>query len=105
MNKGYHYQAQNCQGCPLRWGFHKAKGKRIIEVNHNLERLKQKARDLLLSCEGIEHRKRRPADVEATFGNIKQNKEFRRFSLRGKSKVEIETGLIALAHNSSKIGA
>jgi len=89
----------------LRWGCHKAKGERIIEVNHNLERHKQKARDLLLSTEGIEHRKRRPADVEATFGNIKQNKGFRRFSLRSKIKVEIETGLIALAHNLSKIRA
>ena len=99
------YQAQNCQDCPLRWGCHKAKGERIIEVNHNLERHKQKARDLLLSPEGIEHRKQRPADVEATFGNIKQNKGFRRFMLRGKEKVEIETGLIALAHNLSKTGA
>jgi len=57
-----------------------------------------------LSPEGIKHRKQRPADVEATFGNIKQNKGFRRFMLRGKHKVEIETGLIALAHNLSKIG-
>jgi transposase len=100
-----YYQAQNCQGCPLRWGCHNAKGERIIEVNHNLEHHKQKARDLLLSAEGIEHRKRRPADVEATFGNIKQNKGFRRFMLRGKQKVEIEAGLIALAHNLSKIRA
>lgn len=100
-----YYQAQNCQGCPLRWGCHKAKGERIIEVNHNLERHKQKTRDLLLSPQGIKHRKQRPADVEATFGNIKQNKGFRRFMLRGKAKVEIETGLIALAHNLSKIRA
>jgi transposase len=100
-----YYKAQNCQGCPLRWGCHKAKGERIIEVNHNLERYKQKARELLLSPEGVEHRKQRPADVEATFGNIKQNKGFRRFMLRGKHKVEIETGLIAIAHNLSKIRA
>ncbi len=74
-------------------------------MNHKLERHKQKARDMLLSPQGIEHRKRRPADVEATFGNIKQNKGFRRFMLRGKCKIEIETGLIALAHNLSKIRA
>jgi transposase len=100
-----YYKAQNCQGCPLRWGCHKAKGERVIEVNHNLERYKQKARELLLSPEGVEHRKQRPADVEPTFGNIKQNKGFRRFMLRGKKKVEIETGLIAIAHNLSKIRA
>ena len=46
-------------------------------VNYNLERHKQNARDLLLSTEGIEHRERRPADVETTVGNIKQNKGFR----------------------------
>lgn len=100
-----YYQAQNCQGCPLRWGCHKAKGERIIEVNHNLERQKQIARNRLLSPEGIEHRKRRPAEIEAAFGNIKQNKGFRRFLLRGRRKVEIETGLIALAHNLAKIRA
>jgi len=100
-----YYQAQNCHGCPLRWGCHKAKGDRIIEVNHNLERQKQTARNRLLSPEGIEHRKRRPAEIEAAFGNIKQNKGFRRFLLRGRRKVEIETGLIALAHNLAKIRA
>jgi len=97
-----YYQAQNCQGGPLCWGCHKAEGERIIEVNHNLERQKQAARDKLLSPEGVEHRKRRPAEDEAAFGNIKQNKGFRRFLLGSRRKVEIETGLIALAHNLSK---
>jgi len=44
------YQAKNCQGCSLRRGCHKAKSERITEVNHNLERYKQKARDMLLSA-------------------------------------------------------
>ena len=100
-----YYKAINCKGCPLRWGCHKAKGERVIEVNHNLERLKQKARNNLLSEEGIKHRGQRYADVEATFGIIKQNKGYKRFMLRGKQKVEIETGLIAIAHNLSKVSA
>ena len=99
------YQAQNCNGCPLRGGCHKAKGNRIIEVNHKLERHKQKARNKLLSEEGVKRRGKRCADVEATFGIIKNNKGFNRFMLRSKPKVEIETGLIALAHNLSKISA
>lgn len=99
------YKAQNCNGCPLRWGCHKAKGERIIEINHNLERHKQNARNKLLSEEGVKRRGQRCADVEATFGIIKHNKGFRRVMLRGKRKVEIETGLIALAHNLSKISA
>jgi len=96
------YQAKNCQGCPLRGVCHKAKGNRIIEVNHNLNKHKQSAREKLTSEEGIVHRKQRAADVEAVFGNIKQNKSFRRFTLRGKEKVTTEFGLIAIAHNLMK---
>lgn len=100
-----YYQAQRCYGCPLRGVCHKAKGNRIIEVNHRLNHLKEKARQRLLSEKGIKHRKKRPADVEPVFANIKHNKNFKRFMLRGKLKVEIETGLIALAHNLRKMAA
>jgi transposase len=46
---------------------------------------------------------RRREDVEPTFGNIKRNLNFRRFLLRGKTKCELEFGLVALAHNLKKI--
>jgi len=96
------YQAVNCDGCPLRGQCHKAKGNRKIEVNHNLDRLRQKARTLLTSEKGVNKRKKRVVDTEPVFANIKQNKHFRRFMLRGMQKVEIEWGLIALAHNLRK---
>src|SRR5438552_7358236 len=96
------YQAKNCEGCSLRRVCHKARGSRIIEVNHNLNKHKQKAREKLISEEGIAHRKQRATDVEAVFGNIKQNKGFRRFMLRGKEKVTTEFGWIAIAHNLKK---
>src|SRR5919205_312204 len=96
------YQAKNCEGCPLRGVCHKAKGNRIIEVNHNLNKHKQRAREKLTSEQGIAHRKQRATDVEAVFGNIKQNKGFRRFMLRSKEKVSTEFGLIAIAHNLMK---
>ena len=96
------YQAQNCEGCPLRSQCHKAKGDRIIERNHNLIRLKQKARELLLSEKGVGHRKRRCWEIEAIFGNIKHNMNFKRFMLRGIENVKVEMGLIAMAHNLKK---
>ena len=96
------YQAKNCEGCPLRGVCHKSKGNRIIEVNHNLNKHKKKAREKLTSEQGIAHRKQRATDVEAVFGNIKQNKGFRRFMLRGKEKVTTEFGLLAIAHNLMK---
>lgn len=97
------YQAQNCEGCPLRGSCHKTSGDRIIEINHNLNKLRNREREKLMSEEGLRHRSQRPQDVEATFGNLKSNKGFKRFHLRGLKKVETEFGLLALAHNLAKI--
>lgn len=97
------FQAQNCQGCPLRGACHKQQGNRIIEVNLNLRLHKEKIRTKLNSEEGIEHRKQRPQDVEATFGNIKSNHHFKRLRLRGLPKVEVEVGLACIAQNLRKI--
>jgi len=99
------YQAQNCNGCPLRGACHKNKNNRIIEINHQLIQHKKRARELLTSEIGIALRKKRCYDVEPTFANIKQNKKFKRFNLRGLQKVKIEIGLIAIAHNLKKMAA
>src|SRR5476651_1750362 len=99
------YQAKNCGNCPLNGACHKSKGNRIIEINENLKRQKQKAFELLNTEEGIQRRKKRCFDVEPVFGNIKQNHGFRRFMLRGQEKVAIEWGLIAIAQNLRKKAA
>jgi hypothetical protein len=100
-----YYQALRCQGCPLRGQCHKAKENRTIEVNHRLRELKQKARELLLSETGLYHRSKRPIEPEAVFGQMKSNNKFNRFTLRGLPKIEIEFGLMALAHNLRKLAA
>jgi len=99
------YRAQNCEGCPLRGVCHKSKGNREIEVNHHLNLLKRQARELLNTEEGVRHRKQRCFDVEPVFANIKNNHYFKRFMLRGLEKVNIEAGLLALAHNLRKKAA
>lgn len=99
------YRAQNCDGCPLRGVCHDSKYNRVIEVNHNLKRHKAIAKEKLNSEEGIEKRKQRCCDVEPVFGNIKSNHKFNRFMLRGKRKVTIEIGLLALAQNLRKKAA
>jgi hypothetical protein len=97
------YKAKRCEGCPMRGMCHKAKGNRIIEVNHRLNALKQKARELLHSDQGLYHRSKRPVEVEAVFGQLKSNNKFNRVTLRSLSKVNIEFGLMALAHNLRKL--
>ncbi len=99
------YQARNCENCPMRGACNKSKGNKIIEVNHNLNRLRENSRQNLLSEAGIHHRKQRCADVEPVFANIKHNHYFKRFMLRGMDKVLVETGLLAIAHNLRKKAA
>lgn len=99
------YRAINCNGCALKDKCYKSKGNRKVELNHTLRDYKSKVNELLKSEQGIYHRKKRAYEVEPVFANIKHNKNFKRFNLRGIKKVEIETGLIALAHNFKKMAA
>ena len=103
LQKVSFYQAKRCTGCPIRCVCHNAAQERVIQINHRLRKLKLWAKELLTSEEGLKHRSQRPADVEQTFGNLKANKGFKRFLLRGIEKVEIEFGLLAIAHNLSKL--
>ncbi len=70
--------------------------------NPQLAALRTQAHTLLTSERGVQLRKRRCHDTETVFAQIKHNKSFKRFNLRGKDKVEIETGLLAIAHNLKK---
>lgn len=99
------YACQDCSQCALKPDCTRAKGNRQIQVNWNSRRLRDQARGLLLSVEGKELRSKRGVEVEAVFGHIKQNRQFRRFMLRGLDKVTTEWGLLCLAHNMKKLAA
>lgn len=96
------YQARNCNNCPMRGVCHTASGNRIVEINHSLRKHKQEAKERLNTEQGIKYRKRRPADVEPVFAQLKHNHGFRRFLLKGMSKTEVEIGLLSIAHNLRK---
>lgn len=70
--------------------------------NTEVAQLRTKAYNLLTTDRGKELRKRRCHDVETVFAQIKNNKGFRRYNLRGKAKAEVETALLAMAHNLKK---
>src|SRR5512133_105830 len=97
------YQAQDCNGCPVREACNKSRGNRRIEINPRLNHYKSIIRERLTSERGRKYRSQRPVDVEAVFGIIKGNRNYRKFLLRGLEKVETEVGLLALSHNLSKI--
>ena len=97
------YQAKNCSGCHMKGVCNKSKWDRRIEVNTKLNHYKSILKERLCSERGLKYRSQRPVDVEAVFGIIKGNKNYRKFLLRGLEKVEIEVGLLALAHNLGKM--
>lgn len=64
--------------------------------------LRAEARERLLSEEGVKLRKKRCTEPESIFGQIKWNDGFKRFLMGGLDKVNLEFGLIAIAHNFKK---
>lgn len=76
---------------------------RGIRVNHKLRRYKQLAREKLTSPQRLEHRSKRPAEVEAVFGQIKWNKAYNRFRNTGLDKIIMDFGILAIAFNIGKM--
>jgi hypothetical protein len=79
IKKYHHYQARNCNGCPLRGVCNRQQDNRIIKVCRSGIELKKQAAERLKSQQGIYYRKKRSWDVEPVFANIKNNKNFKRF--------------------------
>jgi len=99
------YRCLACESCPVRQICSSSKYGRSIKFSPVLDRLRRAAFERLTSETGKKLRSLRYVDVEAVFGLLKGNKKFRRFHLRGLNKVEVEWGLLSIAHNMSKIAA
>jgi len=97
------YKSRSCLQCPFRDSCVKGEKDRKIEVSQNLLNFKNTVRQNLMSEKGIKLRKQRGVDVESVFGQIKHNHQFRRFYSRGIKNVNIEWGLLSIAHNLRKM--
>ena len=90
------YEAEDCTACPMKARCCPKYATRRLHINADVEEYRQKARDLLNSPPGLEYRSRRLIEAESVFGQIKHNGGFRRFLLRGLSKVRTEFHLVAM---------
>ncbi len=99
------YQAKNCDRCPLRGVClnKKARGNRTFRRNEKLERYRNTARENLESDLGLKMRSNRSVDIEPVFGHLKSNRRFNRFTHVGIKKIQVELGLLAIAHNLRKL--
>lgn len=101
------YQVDDCTGCEFmpycrRFMKEPVGNFKVFEINPSYQKLKQEARDLLLSVEGIEMRVNRSCQVEGSFGVLKQNMFLDRFRRVGMEQVQVEFMLTALGCNIRK---
>ncbi len=84
----------------------KTEGRQVafkIKATESDKTLTQKMIAKIDSEEGRHVYSKRLGIVEPVFGNIRENKGLRRFSLRGKSKVSMQWKLFCMIHNIEKI--
>ena len=95
------YTCKSCHTCEFREQCTKGKYRSIYrEVR---EHLKLQARNRLDSPQGKEIYQKRMHTIEPIWGDIKFNRNFKMFSLRGKEKVTGEFSLVSSANNILKI--
>jgi transposase len=97
------YKSRGCADCPMAHLCKKGVGDRMIKFSPAYEKYKQIVKENLKTTDGIRLRKQRGVDVETPFGDIKYNMGYSRFRLRGLEKVNIEWGLLSIAHNLRKV--
>lgn len=102
------YLVQGCTGCAFmpycrRFMKEGVADSRVFEFDPDYQRLKQKARDLLLSVEGIEMRVNRSCQSEGGFGVLKHDMLYDRFRRTGIDQVSTEFMLTALGYNIRKL--
>lgn len=104
------YECANCTGCPNKDKCIKPGGKKSLEerskrlqVSKTFLRQRAEAEARITDENGILLRLNRSIQVEGAFGVLKQDMSFRRFLLRGMSKVHIEVLLLCFAYNVKKL--
>lgn len=105
------YQCNECKDCPYKRDCIKGNNcKTPMEERHKVLSvaktfLKYRKEDLerILSDEGILLRTNRSIQVEVSFGELKQDMQFRRYLSRGTSNVLAESILLAMAKNVNKL--
>ena len=96
------YECESCEGCPYKEKCTRAKGNKQIKVSKKFIVLRQESYENITSDTGIKYRMNRSIQVEGAFGVLKNDYEFQRFLLRGKTKVKLEILLLCLGYNINK---
>ena len=99
------YECEDCSGCPYKEKCTKAKGNKKLSLSKNFLKKRQESYENILSEKGVLYRMNRSIQVEGAFGVLKNDYEFQRFLLRGKTRVKLEILLLCLGYNLNKLHA
>ena len=99
------YECEDCTGCPYKEKCTKAKENKKLSVSKTFIARRQESYENILSDTGILYRMNRSIQVEGAFGVLKNDYEFQRFLLRGKTKVKLEILLLCFGYNINKLHA
>ena len=83
----------------------KQKGTNGCIVSKSFLEKRQESYENILSETGLLYRMNRSIQVEGAFGVLKNDYEFQRFLLRGKTKVKLEILLLSMGYNLNKLHA
>ena len=99
------YECEDCTVCPHKEKCTRAKGNKRLYISKSFLEKRQESYEYILSEKGILYRMNRSIQVEGAFGVLKNNYEFQRFLLRGKTKVKLEILLLCMGYNLNKLHA
>ena len=99
------YECEDCANCPHKEKCTRAKGNKRLYISKSFLEKRQESYENILSETGIQYRMNRSIQVEGAFGVLKNDYEFQRFLLRGKTKVKLEILLLCMGYNLNKLHA
>ncbi len=105
------YKCEDCSGCPYKSDCIKGnhcktpleERTKTLQVAKNFLKHREKDLERILSEEGILLRTNRSIQAEGSFGDLKQDMQFRRYLSKGASNVLAESTLPAMARNINKL--
>lgn len=97
------YRSLSCAGCPARSLCLRGEAHRTLSINHKLEAHQARMQQKLATEEGRALYRRRSHGIETLFGDMKANRAYRRFRLRGLAKNTLDLAIYFTAHNLRKL--
>lgn len=105
------YKCEDCNGCPYKSECIKGNNcktpleerTKTLQVAKIFLKHRKEDLDRILSEEGILFRTNRSIQAEGSFGDLKQDMQFRRYLSKGNANVLAESTLLAMARNINKL--